>query len=518
MHRGLSLVCAVLAISALLAVRGASDEKASQLLQEAKEAVNHTAPIVAEYQVTITGEKETRITKHTDVCWGEGNAVRSSSEIAVTDQFPREIEQLYDPLLLQQRSFPGSKRETQTRYLGHETVEKTNYDVVDIHITFVPGETVTAKLYIGPDKHIDRLTGDYLIQLLPNKTGKTSLRYHIEGHLTALRKPVKFAERRSDAPPARSFEVPASKGPGDEPTRGRLLVLSPDGARLAIGDHDGSIYLYDVKSWNCQLTLPGKGDTVLALTFSPDSSQIMAVYRNGSLGVWDARTGKLTLSHKLPGEMLTAAAFAPDGKTLATTGPNLTVLVWDTASGQKIRALQAGIASISHLMFSPEGRQLASGDQGGAVRVWETNFWQEQYTLSTRTEPRPGHSLFALTFSPNSLRIAGASLDGTVRLWDARDGRFLHKLEDTRGIIRALAFTPDSKTLIAGDMYLQNSIEDSRQQSAVMVWDANTGQQLHTFTDHQAMTVLGVIVLPDGKFVAALDNRSRLNVWPLESR
>lgn len=75
------------------------------------------------------------------------------------------------------------------------------------------------------------------------------------------------------------------------------MAFSPDGRTLATGDHDGSIYLWDVatRSQAAFLTdrprrigVPGSGG-ILAVAFSPDGHIVAADDADGSTYLWHVR-------------------------------------------------------------------------------------------------------------------------------------------------------------------------------------------------------------------------------------
>ena len=80
-----------------------------------------------------------------------------------------------------------------------------------------------------------------------------------------------------------------------------------------------------------------------------------------------------------------------------------------------------------------------------------------------------------LTHSRRSLdsRIASASYDPTIRLWDASTGEELHTLKGHTNVVTSVTFSPDGKRIASasGD-------------GTVKLWDVVTGRETATFTEH----------------------------------
>jgi WD40 repeat protein len=106
-----------------------------------------------------------------------------------------------------------------------------------------------------------------------------------------------------------------------------------------------------------------------------------------------------------------------------------------------------------------------------------------------------------LTFSPDSSRV---TIGGQyIRLYDVASGKELLSKPAHEGPVYALAFTPDSSTLLSGSA-----------DSMVGIWDAATGKNRH-FLRANRWVVTGIALVPGGStFVSCgQDGLIRLHNW-----
>ena len=106
------------------------------------------------------------------------------------------------------------------------------------------------------------------------------------------------------------------------------------------------------------------------------------------------------------------------------------------------------------------------------LRKWEWNYLKGLCGL--RLLRVRGHScqISTIVFSPNGERIASLGSDGVVKLWDAWTGQELHSLDSLPGNHVCLAFTPDGGEIVTAI--------DRGQDSQINWWDVRSGRSLKT--------------------------------------
>ena len=139
---------------------------------------------------------------------------------------------------------------------------------------------------------------------------------------------------------------------------------------------------------------------------------------------------------------------------------------------------------------------MASASDDTTVRLWDAATGAALQTLEGHTG-----SVRAVAFSPDGKTVASASDDRTVRLWDAATGAALQTLEGHTGSVRAVAFSPDGKT-----------VASASDDTTVRLWDAATGAALQTLEGHTG-SVSAVAFSPDGKTVASASRDTTVRLW-----
>ncbi|HYV35666.1 MAG TPA: hypothetical protein VE988_08175, partial [Gemmataceae bacterium] len=230
-------------------------------------------------------------------------------------------------------------------------------------------------------------------------------------------------------------------------------AFSPDSKMLAIGDEDGTIYLWEISSQKVRSSLAGK-QLPAAMTFSPDGAMLAVGGLNGALCLWDVTTGKETLL--------------------------------DTNNAKQ---------QINSLLFSSDGKNLYSTE--GA---WSNDYVAKRWKSDDKEKWALQHEwklVSRIALSPDCKRLALSGWHG-VALWDVVEDREVARLlprVSGDGFVSLLAFSPDSKLLLV-------QADAIRGQPQLALFDASSGARVGLAHDLLSGTPVRIIVENGGKITA----------------
>jgi WD40 repeat protein len=192
------------------------------------------------------------------------------------------------------------------------------------------------------------------------------------------------------------------------------LVMSPDGTRIAAGNADATVKIWNDSNGAQLRLLTGHGDVVTSVVYSPDGRTIFSGSADGTVRTWDAESGQPLRALKSRSGQVLSVAISPDGKRIAAAGSGDAVVIWNANNLQQLQVLSTQLSAVNALAFARDSRRLAVGGSDKGIQIWDTDTGQVVQTLT-------GHSasIRALAFSPDGSRLASGSDDRTVRIWSA---------------------------------------------------------------------------------------------------
>ena len=302
-----------------------------------------------------------------------------------------------------------------------------------------------------------------------------------------------------------------------------IFALTED--KIAIGWADGKIQLWDPKTGKVLSTLVEghemSGDIwvpqVLALAFSPDGTRLANGNKDTTVRLWDINNHESMPLHKHTG-WTNVLAFSPNGKMLASGSVDKTVQLWDTTTGAPLATLTGHVNGITALAFSADGTTLASASADGAIRFWQTG-------TGTPLPPHiTGHteSVRAATFFDESSTLVSVAFNGEITFWHLKTPQ--KSTVYTAGHqdwLATLAFSPDGTKLASvrawGSVIFRPGFNHALWSagSSIRLTDVSTGIELATLTDIETPSRL--TFSPDGQTVAFDSERKKIHLWNTET-
>ena len=260
----------------------------------------------------------------------------------------------------------------------------------------------------------------------------------------------------------------------------RVITLSADGKRMAVGNLFNKMTVYDVAvgQTTSQVRYEAKG-SAKAVAFSSDSDWLATALGDTARVWWATTSGEvIRAQHEGP---VNAIAFDPDGKWLATGSKDRTARVWRVPGGADITRVEHD-PLVRAVSFSPDGRQLATGSWDGTARIWDVHTGHEMSRLQHEG------TVAGVDFSPDGQFLATGNLGGMARIWELATCREVARMAYEVGAWD-VAFSPDGRRLATGNW-----------DGSVLIWDVVTGEILNRLS--HACEVFSVVFSPDGRWLA----------------
>jgi WD40 repeat protein len=146
-------------------------------------------------------------------------------------------------------------------------------------------------------------------------------------------------------------------------------AFAPAGRRVATGG-GGEIRLWTSGSWDAVRAIALRGGSVRALAFSPGGDRLASGDTENQVCLWNAETGKE--ERRFEGHLgaVQAVCFTADGRQILSASADMTLRIWDAARGTSIARLRHHWAPIAAIAVHPSGTVFATAGADRVVKVW----------------------------------------------------------------------------------------------------------------------------------------------------
>ncbi len=220
------------------------------------------------------------------------------------------------------------------------------------------------------------------------------------------------------------------------------LTFFPDGSALIIGSNSLFVWNLTTKEVEKHNVSGSSSASIQSIAISPDGTQLLAGRQDGTIRVWETKTWTQQFEYKAgqSHDWVKAVAFSPDGKLIAGGGLSARVALIETEGGVVRNPMNGHIGTVLGLEIM--GNTLFSVATDGSARFWFMDSGKEFKRIEGRK------SSLALFTQGNTLAIGSRS--GDIEIYDLRTMESAAVLSGHTDTVNSMAWSADGSTLISG--------------------------------------------------------------------
>ena len=204
------------------------------------------------------------------------------------------------------------------------------------------------------------------------------------------------------------------------------------------------------------------------------STNVLGVALGNAVYMWNAADGSIDMLMETnsPDSHITSLSWIEQGNYMAVGTSDHKVQIWDVEKHKQLRSMDGHSARVGALAWN--GPMLSSG--GRDSRIIHHDVRVQQHKVGVLR----GHTqeVCGLKWSPSGTQLASGGNDNLLNIWDDRYlssannvcDTPLHRLEAHRAAVKALAWCPWKKNLLASGGGTADRM--------IRFWNTNSGEQL----------------------------------------
>ncbi len=270
-----------------------------------------------------------------------------------------------------------------------------------------------------------------------------------------------------------------------------------------------------------QFSLSGHNDQVNRAQFSPNGKLISTSSDDGTVRIWKADFGKELIKLDIQPYEVKSAVFSKDSNRILLLTKGFTEIdtkknfysksmVWDINTSQMCFVLDSQNRWVKQAIFSPDCKLIATIEDKYTkeeIRYLNDNQRKELLSLSE------------------------------VKIWNAETGEELHQIKGNVGEVSAISFNNNGSIIATscyGDVeegeeptgnWIKTGVNQQSREyrkyriiknSAIHLWDTNTGKEILTLSDHKG-GVSSVVFSPEGSKLLTKGSDPSAILWDVKT-
>ena len=259
-------------------------------------------------------------------------------------------------------------------------------------------------------------------------------------------------------------------------------------ATITVQNLESGEQLYTDQVWGNTVQFSDADDWGNTVVFS-NGSQLAYECRHEFINVWTSEHPYRRQFMHSPISFPTSVVFSQDGKTLAVKHHHEGVVLWDVASKRSRPAIEVESAGKNQFVYAPaRGKLHVASIKDDNVTLWEAD--GDGIPLIEGTCRKYWSAFPAL--APTGTLFAYADADGNLQVWDVHSGKKLHEL------IHPLEPGDDSDDEDDGDSidklkfsYDGKLLTSESTYGNIRLWDMEHGEEVDVFPSDSVSGIIG---------------------------
>ncbi|XP_062092255.1 cell division cycle 20.2, cofactor of APC complex-like isoform X3 [Humulus lupulus] len=269
------------------------------------------------------------------------------------------------------------------------------------------------------------------------------------------------------------------------------------------------LYLWNSKTVNVEKLLQvGENDYPTSVAWSNDAKLLAVGYMSSKLQLWDPETSKLVRSLDYHTDRIATVTW--NAHILTSGSQDKSIINHDVRVANKlVSRLEAHEEEVCGLKWSEGGRMLASGGNENLIHIWESSKMSSSHFLHRFNDHRAAVKALAwCPYQSELLASGGGTSDGSIKLWNAQKGTCVKSIE-TKAQICGLEWNRHHKELLSGHGFGNGGLGNQ-----LCLWRYPSFTKVGDLKRHMSR-ILQLSQSPDGLTVVSAGADETLRFWDM---